>query len=60
MIRCVKQKKKLKTEKKQQPENSPFFTDELISKIELESENIIRLKLTTGKELESKVFQQIN
>lgn len=44
-----KQKMKSKREQKLHSERKPVSTDEIISKAEIDSENIIRLKLTTRK-----------
>ncbi len=44
-----KQRKKSKPKQKQQVQTKPVSTDEEISKAEISSEMIIRLKLTTRK-----------
>jgi hypothetical protein len=44
-----KQKKKYPTKNKQKPETTQLSTNEILSQTEFDSENIIRLKLTTRK-----------
>lgn len=44
-----KQKKKHSPKKRQKSETKSVSTDEVISKVELDSESILRLKITTRK-----------